>query len=230
MSDYIGTELGLFKHATNWKRYYGGMIAGHLGREVLEVGAGIGANTALFCNASHARWVCLEPDAKLAGEIQPQIAAGTLPRCCEVVTGTLGDLPADVRFDALMYIDVLEHISDDAAEVKNALRFLRPGGRLIVLSPAHQFLFSPFDASIGHYRRYSRRTLGAVVPAKVLVLRYVDSVGMLLSLANRVLLQQRMPTLKQIQFWDKKIIPLSRILDPLMGHRVGKSILGVWEK
>ena len=53
---------------------------------------------------------------------------------------------------------------------------------------------------------------------------------MLLSLANRLLLQQKLPTLKQILFWDKRVIPLSRILDPVLGYRVGKSILGVWQK
>jgi 2-polyprenyl-3-methyl-5-hydroxy-6-metoxy-1,4-benzoquinol methylase len=230
MSDYIGTELGVFKHATNWKSYYGRMIAPYLGKDVLEVGAGIGANTALFCNAGHRRWVCLEPDVKLAREIEAQITAGTLPACCKAVAGTVGDLSPNDTFDSMIYIDVLEHIPDDRAEALRALRFLRPGGHLVVLSPAHQFLFSPFDASIGHYRRYGRKSLGDAVPGNLVTLRYLDSLGMVLSLANRLLLKQTMPTLKQIQFWDKRVVPISRILDPLLGYRLGKSILGVWRK
>ncbi len=206
------------------------MIGPYLGREVLEVGAGIGANTVVFCGPDRRRWVCLEPDARLAGEIKAQIAAGTLPGACEVVTGTLVNLDPDARFDSVIYVDVLEHIREDRAEVLGALRFLRPGGHLVALSPAHQFLFSPFDGSIGHFRRYSRRSLGAIVPAGVVRLRYVDSAGIVLSFANRFVLRQKMPTHAQIQFWNKAVIPVSRILDPLLGYRIGKSVLGVWRK
>ena len=166
----------------------------------------------------------------MAREIAAQLASGSLPRCCEAVAGTVQELARDRLFDSVIYIDVLEHIQDDAAEVRRASSILRPGGYLVVLSPAHQFLFSPFDASIGHFRRYNRGTLSAVVPLKKVLLRYLDSTGMLLSLANRLLLQQKLPTLKQILFWDKRIIPISRILDPVLGYRVGKSILGVWQK
>lgn len=229
MSTYVGGELGLFKHARNWKSYYGGVITPYLGKEVLEVGAGIGANTALFCNASQVRWVCLEPDPAMGLDLKGQIKQGKLPACCEAVVGTLSDMPPREKFDTLMYIDVLEHIPDDGAEVQRALQFLHPGGHLIVLSPAHQFLFSPFDKSIGHCRRYTTKSLGKIVPAKVVTLRYLDAVGMVLSLANRLLLKQTMPTLAQIQFWDKRVIPLSRVVDRLLAYRVGKSVLGVWQ-
>jgi 2-polyprenyl-3-methyl-5-hydroxy-6-metoxy-1,4-benzoquinol methylase len=227
MSEYVGNELGIFKHARNWKAYYGGMVAPFLGREVLEVGAGIGANTSLFCSGAQARWVCLEPDPGMSRSLDAQIAAGTLPSCCKAFTGTLADLPSD-KFDSLIYIDVLEHIPDDEAEVRRALPFLRPGGHLVVLSPAHQFLYSPFDASIGHCRRYTKNSLRKIVPIAPTLLRYLDAAGMLLSLANRLLLKQSMPTLKQIQFWDTRIVPLSKKIDPLLGYRVGKSVLGAW--
>lgn len=230
MSGYIGTELGVFKHARNSKEYYRQLISPYLGAEVLEVGAGIGANTAVFCGADRKRWICLEPDAKLAAEIRAQVGAGTLPARCEVVAGTLGNLGPNERFDSIMYVDVLEHIEHDRVEVETALHFLRPGGYLVALSPAHQFLFSAFDAAIGHYRRYSKRSLAALAPAEVVRLQYVDSMGVALSLANRFLLRQKIPTHGQIQFWNRAVIPVSRVLDPLLGYRVGKSVLGVWRK
>ena len=49
---------------------------------------------------------------------------------------------------------------------------------------------------------------------------YLDSVGMLAS----------MPTLGQIKFWDSKLVPPSKFLDPLTFFRVGKSVVGVWKK
>jgi SAM-dependent methyltransferase len=230
MSDYIGNELAIFKHATNWKSYYGRMIAPYLGSRVLEVGAGIGANTGLFCNPSHQYWMCLEPDPALAREIEAQVANGSLPPSCRVVAGTLETLSPEPTYDTVLYVDVLEHIENDGAEAQRALQFLKPGGYLVALGPAHQFLFSPFDASIGHYRRYSRKNLVPIVPAKLVALRYLDSLGMLLSMSNRLLLQQKLPTLKQILFWDKRVVPISTFLDPLFGYRLGKSILGIWQK
>jgi 2-polyprenyl-3-methyl-5-hydroxy-6-metoxy-1,4-benzoquinol methylase len=161
-------------------------------------------------------------------ELGVQIRQGNLSSCCEVLIGTLADMPLGHKFDSLIYIDVLEHIPDDKGEVQRALRLLNPGGHLIVLSPAHPFLFSPFDQSIGHFRRYTTKSLREIVPAEVIVLRYLDAGGMALSFANRLLLKQALPTLQQVQFWDKRVIPLSRILDRLLGYRVGKSVLGIW--
>jgi 2-polyprenyl-3-methyl-5-hydroxy-6-metoxy-1,4-benzoquinol methylase len=228
--DYVGTELGIFKHATNWKTYYGSLIAPYLGGDVVEIGAGMGVNTALFCSARQHSWVCVEPDGKLAQHIRDQILAGNLPACCRLAAGTIEDLPPATQCDSILYIDVLEHICDDKSEVQRALGLLRPGGHLIVMAPAHQFLFSPFDAGVGHFRRYTRRSLRNIVPARLVMLRYLDSVGLLLSLGNRLLLRQSMPTLGQIQFWDKRVIPVSRIMDPLLAYRVGKSVLGVWQR
>ena len=48
-------------------------------------------------------------------------------------------LPAEAKFDAILYIDVLEHIEDDRAEMARAAARLKPGGALIVLAPAHPF-------------------------------------------------------------------------------------------
>jgi hypothetical protein len=126
----------------------------------------------------------------------------------------------------------LEHLDDDRGELKRASQFLNSGGRLIVLSPAHNWLFSPFDAAIGHRRRYTRQSLAAVAPPgiKRLALRYLDAAGLPTSLMNRLLLRQSMPTAKQLWFWDRYLIPISRVLDPVLAYRIGKSVLGVWAK
>ena len=63
---YIGSELELFSHASNWKAYHARLIRPYLGDEVLEVGAGIGATTASLYSGNQKRWVCLEPDLALA--------------------------------------------------------------------------------------------------------------------------------------------------------------------
>lgn len=225
--EYVGGELALFEKARNWKAYWSGQIQEYLRGDILEVGAGIGANTRLLANYTFDRWTCLEPDPALLTQI------GILPgHRHEYLAGTVQSLLPDARYNAILYIDVLEHIEDHSLELVDAARHLKPGGVLIVLSPAHPFLFTPFDAAIGHYRRYTRRSLQAVVPGtlKPVRLRYLDSAGMLASAGNRLLLQSAMPTERQILLWDRFLVSASRWIDPALGWTVGKTVLGVWRR
>ena len=227
---YVGDELDLFAAATRWKAYFRRMIAPYMGPEVLEVGAGLGGTTRALCRGDERRWLCLEPDPQLAARLEAERAAGRLPGRCEVVVGTLDDQLVADRFDTILYMDVLEHIQADAAEMVRAAGRLAPGGHIIALSPAHQWLYTPFDRAIGHCRRYSRRTLGELTPPglEMVWLGYLDSVGFFASLANKALLRQAMPTPAQVRFWDRTLVRASEWVDPVLGHRAGKSVLGVW--
>ncbi len=92
----------------------------YMGQQVLEVGAGHGGTTRVLCGPGPERWVCLEPDSSLADRLIASIAAGELPECCEPRIGTLADLNDDDLFDTILYMDVLEHIDDDHAELARA--------------------------------------------------------------------------------------------------------------
>jgi SAM-dependent methyltransferase len=229
---YIGTELGLFQKAHNWKSYFRSFLLSFLKGDVLEVGAGIGGTTSLLCDGSQSSWVCLEPDGELCEEIVRKKAEGAIPKICSIKKGFLADLPDTHLFDAILYMDVIEHIEDDRAELEIAFRHLKKGGVLIILVPAHQFLYSPFDKHIGHFRRYSRRRLLDAVPRPLtkVAVRYLDSIGLLASLANKMLLRKQMPTAAQIKFWDSTLVPQSKIADKLFNYRIGKSLLGVWRR
>ena len=233
MSDsftYQGDELVLFQHAKNWKQYFSQQIRPLIKGNVLEVGAGIGATTLLLNDGSARQWLMLEPDEQLCNELKNKKAGGVFPVNCELQTGTI-DLLTD-GFDTIIYIDVLEHIEADAAELSKAAALLKPGGHIIVLSPAFQFLYSPFDKAIGHYRRYTKKMLRKITPANLLPVssRYYDSVGYFASLMNKLLLRQKYPTLKQVLFWDSWMIPVSKITDKLFFHRFGKAIITAWKK
>lgn len=234
MSDltYVGSELDLFAEVHNWKAYWSGSVRPFISGDVLEVGAGIGANTPLLDGGGDGRWVCLEPDPQLLARMAGTLSSASRRRAYEFVCGTLPSLAAGEKFDTIIYIDVLEHIENDREEMTAAAARLRPGGRLIVLSPAHQWLFTAFDAAIGHFRRYNRAMLQAVSPSDLRAehIFYLDSMGLFLSLANRLLLRQSMPTKAQLQVWDRGVIPLSRVLDPCLFRSAGKTIIGIWQR
>jgi len=229
--EYVGTELELFAQAENWKAYIALFLKRYIHGRVLEVGAGIGANIERLAHENVMDWLALEPDPRLAAEIGRRLLNGKLPRNCRVVVGTLDDLQDRERFDSILYIDVLEHIAEDQAEVVKASRLLAPGGHLVILAPAHHFLYSPFDKSIGHFRRYNIAGLRALTPSTCHVVRtfMLDSIGFFISLANRFILRSASPTRAQIMAWDRCIVPLSRVIDPLTGFRFGKSVIVVWQ-
>jgi len=225
---YVGSELDLFSAVHNWKSYWSSRIKSFIVGDVLEVGAGIGSNTSYLDQKLSGRWVCLEPDSNLISLIHENLAR-VRHRKYEVVCGTLKKVDAE-RFDTIIYIDVLEHIENDVVELETASKLLRAGGRLLVLSPAHKFLFTPFDAAIGHYRRYNTSTLRSLTPLGLDLERifYLDSVGMALSFANRLILKQSMPTKEQLRFWDQCVIPISRVTDRFLFGSLGKTIVAIW--
>lgn len=227
---YQGSELDLFSSAMNWKTYIERRIGPFISGDVLEVGAGIGGTTSVLSSARHKSWTCLEPDWALASQIENIIHK--LPVRCDVRRGDLTALADHECFDTILYIDVLEHIEDDVQELRRASRHLNPGGHLIILAPAHQFLFSEFDRAVDHFRRYDRASLAKVFPSELTkqTLFYLDSCGVMLSLGNRLLLRQSKASRRQMQVWDRLVVPLSRLIDPLLGYGVGKTVVGVWSK
>lgn len=226
---YVGSELELFAHALHWKAYWAGQLRPQVRGRVLDVGAGIGATARVFADSPAVEaYLALEPDARLVAAMERATDTGW-PRGFEMQVGTSADLAPERQFDTILYIDVLEHIADDRGELARAAGHLAPGGRILVLSPAHAFLYSAFDAAIGHERRYDRDSLSAAIPPALRPERlfYLDAAGLLASLGNRLLLRASMPSRGQIAFWDNWLVPVSKLIDPLGAFRVGKSIVAV---
>jgi SAM-dependent methyltransferase len=232
MTDFacVGDALDLFAVATTWKSYVRLHLQPYLSGDILEVGAGIGAATATFYDGTQRRWVCLEPDRDLAGRIKSNLPPELIN--CEVIVGTLSDLSPGEQFDSILYIDVLEHIEADAAELARAASHLKPDGALAILAPALPWLFTPFDAAVGHYRRYTKHSLRSIAPRGLRETKciYLDSAGLLASLGNKLLLRSPIPSKAQIEFWDRAMVPISKCTDRALNHAIGKSILGVWQK
>ena len=230
MSDfqYMGSELEIFAHARHWKSYVQSQLRPYLVGDVLEVGAGIGGTTQALHNGTERRWVCLEPDPEFA----KKISSLSHLRNCEVLVGMLPDLDSREKFDAILYIDVLEHIKEDAAELALAAQHLKPNGVIVVLAPAFPWLYTRFDAAIGHFRRYTRNSLRAVAPQGLREEKciYLDAFGVLASAGNLLFLHAANASPGQMRFWDNCLVPISRVMDRALGFSLGRSVLGIWRK
>jgi SAM-dependent methyltransferase len=225
---YVGSELELFIKATRWKKYWSSRLRPFVRGKVLDVGAGLGA-TFDYLGESAEHWTCLEPDPALCQQLSARLE--NHPRPPRVQCGTLEAIGEGEQFDSIVYIDVLEHIEHDGAELERAAAHVAPGGSLIVLSPALPFLFSPFDRSVGHFRRYTAQSLKDVTPPGLSVKDwfFLDGLGVLASLFARVA-KRSAPTQAQIATWDQLIVPVSRITDAVTQRWFGRTIVMAWTK
>ncbi len=71
--------------------------------------------------------------------------------------------PFREEFDAIGMFDVLEHLEEDVHALQQVSKMLKPGGKLFITVPAHQWLWSRDDAIAAHKRRYSKKALVATV-------------------------------------------------------------------
>jgi SAM-dependent methyltransferase len=76
-----------------------------------------------------------------------------------LVQGDVRQCPFGKPFNLIGMFDVLEHIPEEMKTLRALREALAPGGRLLLTVPAHQYLWSYFDESSQHCRRYSR-TIG----------------------------------------------------------------------
>ena len=92
-----------------------------------------------------------------------------------VLKTSLESIPLESECAAVVTaMDVLEHMEDDAETLCELMRLLKPGGVLVLTVPALPFLWSDWDESLHHFRRYRKRDLIRIIkPLDVEVVRLV---------------------------------------------------------
>jgi len=129
---------------------------------ILEIGCGTGHNLPMLSRFGVVEAIEIDPAARA-------IATERLGR--PVGDAPLPELPGVPRgaFDLVAVLDVVEHIADDAAALAAMRSLLKPGGKVLIAVPAHQWMWSAHDVVNHHHRRYSKTTLAAAIRAGGLV-------------------------------------------------------------
>jgi SAM-dependent methyltransferase len=194
--------------------------------KILEFGAGIGNLANLWFLHNEVRPECVEIDNSFREALK---ARG-------FVTYASID-STQKKYEAIYTSNVLEHIDDDEGSIQGLYECLDPGGVLIVYVPAFMLLFSDFDRSVGHYRRYSRSELVAKIKNQkfqILTAQYVDSIGFLAAILVKFFgykNKYKLGTTKTLRFYDKYIWPVSQALDRIgFKYFFGKNLLVVAKK
>jgi hypothetical protein len=228
-TEYAGTELDVLATAVNYHRWIVDTLRPYLGETTAEVGAGIGSVSKLLLGTSIRRLIAFEPSTNLfpllAKELRPE------PRA-EVVNDVFRPGYVSDGVESVIYLNVLEHIEDDRAELAGAWEALRPGGHLMVFVPALPWLYSDFDRHVGHYRRYTKRGLQDVAMRAgfdIVKQRYFDIAGIIPWYVSFVLLKGR-PNASNVALYDKLIVPPMRLAESLVPPPVGKNLILIARK
>jgi SAM-dependent methyltransferase len=206
----------------------------YLAGRMLEVGAGAGTITRKLAERyPDCRLVALEPAGNVAGALT---AYAALSDRVTVHRETLADYlrRGEGTFDTVLYLNVLEHIEDDARELRLAAEVLRPGGTLLVFGPALEGLYSDLDYKAGHYRRYSPARLRELAEAAGLVVTracYFDVLGVPPYYVVYKLLRQTEISGSTMWSYDWIVIPASRLLQRILVRPpLGKNVVLVAAK
>jgi len=202
--------------ATNYADWTFSLLAPMVRGRVLEIGCGVGTFTRRLIAAP-----------AVTGVVSIDVSQAAVDATRRAVTDPRADIrladarEVEGRFDLIVCMNVLEHIEDDQAALRHIWNLVVPGGTLFLLVPAHQALFTPFDAESGHFRRYNKRQMrslmhdAGIAPA-VIRSFYFNSIGALGYWAVYKILGKapRESAGSEIGWFDRVVVPWQRRFEP----------------
>jgi SAM-dependent methyltransferase len=211
--------------APRYHRWIARLIRPHLGRRILEVGAGIANMTPWLLDGERVFATDPEPEyieilrKHLGGYPNVSVRALRLPDVAESWRAE--------RLDTVVLVNVLEHVVQDVESLRSLAGALVPGGRVVVFVPAMPVLYGSLDRALGHVRRYRPRELREAFERagiEVERVRYYNLLGMLgWGFYSRVLRREILPALG-VRIFDA-LVPLLARVEELVPVPIGQSLL-----
>ena len=190
-------------------------------QNALEFGAGLGTLSQLWQEHTGVRPSCVEVDPNLITILQERgfQCFASLDQASE-------------SYDLIYSSNVLEHIEDDQKALKEIYDKLKPGGVLALYLPAKKILFSTFDESLGHFRRYEgTEIIEKLIDShyRVLSWEYSDSIGFFAWLYIKIFASKNRSNNsneRRLQFYDRYLYPISSFIDSCGAkYFLGKNLL-----
>ncbi len=219
------------KVPTGYYRWMLDVLLPHIRPPVLEIGSGPGIITRLLLDHG---WAVTGLDCdKAAAERLSKVLGGLEGFSMMEADATrtrLAGLPG-APFGTVICLNVLEHVSDDLALLRNMRDSLAPKGKALVLVPAHPRLFGPLDREFGHLRRYRRAELEKLMDQAGFrcQVRPFNLLGMMGWWWRFKLLKRRDFSMFQNGIFAR-LLPLARGLEALLPIPTGLSFIAMGEK
>jgi len=223
-------ELEALADAKNFFNWIVESFGTAIGPRTVEVGAGLGTVSLAIAEQHPGTTVlALEPAANVFPRSSERLAGHTRITLRQATSGDVLVEGNFEPFDTAVYVNVLEHIEDDAGELDVARQLLAPGGHLCLFVPAMPSLYSKIDHKSGHFRRYTKSTLRDKVEQAGFIIELLDYTDVASVfpywLMYRVLGVESLGSGSNT-IYDKVIVPISRGVQRALVHPpLGKNLI-----
>ncbi len=198
---------------------------------ILEIGGGIGNISQCFLNDGE-ELVVTELQKEYCDIIRKRF--GSDQNLKGVLEMDIVDPEFDLKykslfgsFDSVFALNVVEHIEDDRKAIANCKKLLKKGGQLVILVPAFQNIFNHFDTALGHYRRYTAKSLATVFRANDLPVihhQYFNLIGIAGWWVSGSLLRKKVIPEGQMKLYNF-FVPVFRLIDKISNRWLGLSVI-----
>ena len=225
---YEGKDLESMSFAQNYHEWIYDLIKNSVGSRIAEIGSGTGNFTEILLNnykEIHAFEPCSKTHNKSVHLGHQKVIS---------INDNFENRKNDFQdfFDSVLFINVLEHIENDEFALKSAKQILSPEGTLVIFVPALRWLYSSFDTSIGHFRRYHKKNLVYLVSKsgfKIDQCHYFDSIGILPWFFVMKMLGGSLNP-RSVKWYDSIIVPWLKLVERIFIPPIGKNLLLVASK
>jgi SAM-dependent methyltransferase len=211
--------------APRYRRWQIDTVRPYCGRTVLELGPGMGHFAAELDALGLDRLVLADTEAYALDRLRARYAGR---EDVDVVELTVpGPVEIGEPVETVVAMNVLEHIEDDIAAMRDLATVLVPGGRLILWVPGFPSLYGEFDRKVGHVRRYTPATLDAAVRAAGLEVRVCRPINLLGGLGWWLAVRQGKvghPKPWLVWLYDRIGIPITRGVERVVRPPFGQTV------
>tara|TARA_E500000178_G_C16871273_1_gene684534 strand:- start:190 stop:888 length:699 start_codon:yes stop_codon:yes gene_type:complete len=227
-NQYDGWELHSFDRATNFRTYQIEKIKKFIkNKKILDVGSGNGGLIKYYQRETQNISI-FEPSKNLNLIIKKKFNKNKI---------MIFDKKKQItqKYDVILYMDVIEHIKNYENEIHTILKKINKNGFIIINVPAFNFLYTDFDKSVGHFKRFSKKDfycLSKKFELEIKKLEYYDSIGFFLIFLSKFIFRFYLKSKdinKNVRIWNY-LIPLSKKIDRIIFNRVGKSLICILQK
>jgi SAM-dependent methyltransferase len=229
----FSTMTSSIEFADNYNRWIASKIIPYIKKSLLEVGTGQG-NFKKFLDNYVEEYYSIDIDKNVVERARKRDPKGNYFQADITNFEQIKKLNRD--FDLIILLNVLEHIKDDLGALKNLLKILEKDGYLFVFVPAFLTLYNDLDRLAGHYTRYRIEDfykLADNLNAQIVEYEYFNPIGGIGWYFNKFVRHNDLDSKsanKQMQVFDKYVVPVSKTINPLSKRIFGQSLIIVLQK
>ena len=210
-------------------------IAPFVKGSVLEVGSGIGNFSQKLLDLKKGRVIVSDFDGHYLDLLKKKFSANNRVSVAKLDLNNSADFKriGENKVDSIVCLNVLEHVRDDLAALNNMKNVVSKGGRVIILVPAHKWLFNSIDEAIFHKRRYTKKELQALghqSGMKLVRLHYFNFFSIFGWILSGHILRKKGPSKKGLSALNFLVPAIKSFEKIVLRRKLGLSLIAVYEK